>query len=201
MVRPIALTITRTDQTASLPACGDVVKKPKLDQHRMKCHSGFDCLDCQTTFNTASEYKGHTSCITEAQKYEKGLFKGPKTPVRVPHDSGEESCCTYCCNQYGQNNGDVPQRRGGFQSSRGFGHRGRSDVAGRRNWGQPRYEATGANDTPLGTPKMTPVTRSPDPPDPAAAAQPTTMPQATSSSASGNKRKTVIVDGETVSLS
>ncbi|KAF8800165.1 hypothetical protein BYT27DRAFT_7117898, partial [Phlegmacium glaucopus] len=59
--------------------CGDVVKKPKLDQHRSRCHGGFDCIDCSTTFNSPAEYKGHTSCISEAEKYQKGLYKGPKT--------------------------------------------------------------------------------------------------------------------------
>jgi cell growth-regulating nucleolar protein len=58
--------------------CGDVVKKPKLDQHRTQCHGGFDCIDCSTTFNSPAEYKGHTSCISEAEKYQKGLYKGPK---------------------------------------------------------------------------------------------------------------------------
>ena len=62
--------------------CGDVVKKPKLDQHRTRCHGGFDCIDCSTTFNSPAEYKGHTSCISEAEKYQKGLYKGPKT-VRI----------------------------------------------------------------------------------------------------------------------
>jgi hypothetical protein len=59
-------------------ACGDVVKKPKLDQHRGRCHAGFDCIDCHTTFNGPLEYKGHTQCISEAQKYQKSLYKGPK---------------------------------------------------------------------------------------------------------------------------
>ncbi|KAK7692388.1 hypothetical protein QCA50_004013 [Cerrena zonata] len=58
--------------------CSDVVKKPKLDQHRGKCNSTFTCIDCFTTFNGPSEYKGHTSCITEAEKYQKSLYKGPK---------------------------------------------------------------------------------------------------------------------------
>ena len=62
-----------------LAACGDVVKKPKLDTHRSRCHGGFDCIDCSTTFNTPAEYKGHTQCISEAEKYQKSLYKGPKT--------------------------------------------------------------------------------------------------------------------------
>ena len=65
-----------------LVACGDVVKKPKLDQHRSRCGSGFDCIDCSTTFNTPAEYKGHTQCISEAEKYQKSLYKGPKTVRR-----------------------------------------------------------------------------------------------------------------------
>ncbi|KAG1715772.1 hypothetical protein ID866_1396 [Astraeus odoratus] len=52
-------------------SCGDVVKKPKLDSHYGYCHSPFDCIDCSTTFHTPAEFKGHTSCITEAEKYQK----------------------------------------------------------------------------------------------------------------------------------
>lgn len=58
------------------------MKKPKLDQHRSRCHGGFDCIDCSTTFNTPAEYKSHTSCISEAEKYQKSLYKGPKTVRR-----------------------------------------------------------------------------------------------------------------------
>ncbi|KAI0339926.1 hypothetical protein BDW22DRAFT_1304421, partial [Trametopsis cervina] len=59
-------------------ACGDVVKKPKLDNHRSSCNAKFTCLDCATVFNGPAEYKSHTSCISEAEKYQKGLYKGPK---------------------------------------------------------------------------------------------------------------------------
>jgi hypothetical protein len=67
-----------TYYTTFLTDCGDVVKKPKLDQHRTRCHGGFDCIDCSTTFNSPAEYKGHTSCISEAEKYQKGLYKGSR---------------------------------------------------------------------------------------------------------------------------
>ncbi|KAI0675391.1 hypothetical protein C8Q78DRAFT_541367 [Trametes maxima] len=60
-------------------ACGDIVKKPKLDKHRMACHSSFTCIDCSTTFEGPTQYKGHTTCISEAEKYQKALYKGPKT--------------------------------------------------------------------------------------------------------------------------
>ncbi|KAG8864492.1 hypothetical protein FRB96_004995 [Tulasnella sp. 330] len=46
------------------------VKKPKLDSHR--CHCSFTCLDCSTTFFTPAEWKPHSTCITESQKYKKG---------------------------------------------------------------------------------------------------------------------------------
>ncbi|TDL21425.1 hypothetical protein BD410DRAFT_689794, partial [Rickenella mellea] len=59
-------------------ACTDVVKKPKLDNHYSKCHSSFTCVDCSTTFHGQKEYKGHQSCISEAEKYQKGLYKGKK---------------------------------------------------------------------------------------------------------------------------
>ncbi|KAL4073722.1 hypothetical protein J3A83DRAFT_4090767 [Scleroderma citrinum] len=58
--------------------CGDVVKKPKLDTHYARCHAPFDCIDCSTTFHAPAEFKGHTSCITEAEKYQKSLYKAHK---------------------------------------------------------------------------------------------------------------------------
>ncbi|KAM3584473.1 hypothetical protein VKS41_003286 [Umbelopsis sp. WA50703] len=57
--------------------CCDVVKKPKLDQHRQRCWATFTCIDCSTTFQN-QDYKSHTSCISEAEKYEKSVYKGPK---------------------------------------------------------------------------------------------------------------------------
>ncbi|WVQ70067.1 uncharacterized protein L199_008291 [Kwoniella botswanensis] len=59
-------------------ACADTVKKPKLDQHRNRCHASFTCLDCSTTFRNPGEYKSHTTCVSEAEKYQGALYKGPK---------------------------------------------------------------------------------------------------------------------------
>ncbi|WVW83072.1 hypothetical protein I302_105089 [Kwoniella bestiolae CBS 10118] len=58
--------------------CADTVKKPKLDQHRNRCHASFTCLDCSTTFRNPGEYKSHTTCVSEAEKYQGALYKGPK---------------------------------------------------------------------------------------------------------------------------
>ncbi|CAG8469276.1 2425_t:CDS:2 [Dentiscutata heterogama] len=58
--------------------CADIIKKPKLDQHRIKCPiTTFTCIDCSKTF-VGTSYKSHTSCISEAEKYQKGTFKPKK---------------------------------------------------------------------------------------------------------------------------
>ncbi|KAF9815589.1 hypothetical protein IEO21_04510 [Rhodonia placenta] len=42
------------------------------------CHASVTCLDCNTTFAGPAQFKAHTTCISEAEKYQKGLYKGPK---------------------------------------------------------------------------------------------------------------------------
>ncbi|KAH7925647.1 hypothetical protein BV22DRAFT_422645 [Leucogyrophana mollusca] len=139
-------------------ACGDVIKKPKLDQHHGRCGAGFDCIDCHTSFLTPASYKGHTQCISEAEKYQKALYKGPK----------------------------VNAIRGG----RGGGRGGGVYQAQRR---PIPNQATGANDTPLGTPsRMSPVTTPPIvSPPPAPASRPVTEgnPQSLQTPAPDEKRK------------
>ncbi|KIY73011.1 hypothetical protein CYLTODRAFT_337724, partial [Cylindrobasidium torrendii FP15055 ss-10] len=58
--------------------CGEVVKKPKLDAHWRRCYAPVDCLDCSKSFSTPAEFKSHTTCISEAEKYEKSVYKGPR---------------------------------------------------------------------------------------------------------------------------
>ncbi|EED18896.1 conserved hypothetical protein [Talaromyces stipitatus ATCC 10500] len=56
-------------------ACGDVLTKKKLDPHRGRCHgASFTCIDCMVHFQ-GNEYRSHTSCMTEAQKYQGALYK------------------------------------------------------------------------------------------------------------------------------
>ncbi|KAK2755559.1 hypothetical protein FQN54_006499 [Arachnomyces sp. PD_36] len=56
-------------------ACGDVFTKKKLDPHRNQCRgASFACLDCMTHFR-GTEYRSHTSCMTEAQKYQGSTYK------------------------------------------------------------------------------------------------------------------------------
>ncbi|KAG6919360.1 hypothetical protein DXG01_006909 [Tephrocybe rancida] len=163
-----------------LPVCSDVVKKPKLDQHRSRCHGGFDCIDCSTTFHTPADYKGHTQCISEAEKYQKSLYKGPKTVAPAPRNNYPPQP-------------PAPTPQWGSSGRGGFGGRGRG---GRGGWGQVRTSATGANDTPLGTPTP-PVGASPAPstPQPVAiqapvkAPQPAPVPEKAAPSTSGEKKK------------
>lgn len=62
----------------SCEVCNDTVIKKKLDGHKQRCRGAyFTCIDCSTTFN-GNDYRQHTSCISEAEKYEKALYKGNK---------------------------------------------------------------------------------------------------------------------------
>ncbi|KAJ1982721.1 hypothetical protein H4R34_001596 [Dimargaris verticillata] len=64
-------------------ACQETLKKPKLDQHRQRCRSAqFCCIDCSREFY-GTEYRQHTSCISEAEKYQKALYK-PKAKATGP---------------------------------------------------------------------------------------------------------------------
>ena len=72
----------------SFIACSDVVKKPKLDKHSMSCGAGYTCLDCSKYFGGPAEWKSHTSCVSEAEKYQKGLYKGPRGVRRtIPYNA------------------------------------------------------------------------------------------------------------------
>jgi len=59
--------------------CNDVIKKPKLDNHHQRCGASVSCVDCSVRFSGPKEWKSHTSCMTEAEKYQKSLYKGPKS--------------------------------------------------------------------------------------------------------------------------
>lgn len=66
----------------SCEVCNDTIIKKKLDQHTQRCYGAyFTCIDCSTTFE-GTEYRKHTSCITEDEKYQKSLYK--KKPVKKP---------------------------------------------------------------------------------------------------------------------
>ncbi|CBZ23887.1 conserved hypothetical protein [Leishmania mexicana MHOM/GT/2001/U1103] len=66
--------------------CQDVVKKPKVQSHANTCGSDtFTCVDCMQMFDLGT-VKGHTSCVTEEEKYQgkwkeklRNGNKGPKS--------------------------------------------------------------------------------------------------------------------------
>ena len=58
-------------------ACGETVKKNQVEKHyQTKCPACnvLCCLDCGKNFH-GDDYKDHTSCISEAEKYQGKLFK------------------------------------------------------------------------------------------------------------------------------
>ncbi|KAK3942191.1 hypothetical protein QBC46DRAFT_257040 [Diplogelasinospora grovesii] len=68
----------------SCEACGDVLTKKKLDPHRNRCRGcTFTCIDCMVHF-PGTEYRAHTSCMTEEQKYHGSLYKGNKKVKTTP---------------------------------------------------------------------------------------------------------------------
>lgn len=64
----------------SCEVCNDTVVKKKLEQHQQRCRGAyFSCIDCSVTFHN-NDHRQHTSCISEAEKYEKALYKGKNQP-------------------------------------------------------------------------------------------------------------------------
>lgn len=151
--RLVTITSITAAARLNLPAgCADVLTKPKLDKHRAMCNSSFDCIDCSKRFESPADYKGHTSCISEAEKYQKSLYNGG---VR------KHVVLLSTANAKSRKQAD-PERNNRNQRSRQQG--------GGRQWGNNRLQwqqrsankATGANDTPLGTPaRMSPVNDTP----------------------------------------
>ncbi len=64
--------------------CQETLKKPKLDAHAAACRGAvFSCIDCYRTF-AGTEYRAHTSCITETQKYVKPGVTKASSPASQP---------------------------------------------------------------------------------------------------------------------
>ncbi|KAK4686558.1 cell growth-regulating nucleolar protein, partial [Tremellales sp. Uapishka_1] len=145
--------------------CADTVKKPQLDKHRNRCWAPFTCLDCSTTFQN-QDYKNHTSCISEAEKYQGALYKGAKktaapvvvasAPIIAPEPTPVPATSTPApapaihpsrLNQLAAPSPSfAPSGRGGRGGGRGgFGGRGGGGGGGGAAGGYTRYSATGEN--------------------------------------------------------
>lgn len=57
--------------------CNETLKKNQVEKHVLKCKVCYAviCIDCNKVF-PENEYLKHNTCISEAEKYQKGLFKG-----------------------------------------------------------------------------------------------------------------------------
>jgi cell growth-regulating nucleolar protein len=56
--------------------CNESLKKNKVDAHAARCRNcwAVSCVDCSVVFK-GNDYAAHTSCMSEAQKYEGSLYK------------------------------------------------------------------------------------------------------------------------------
>ena len=68
-------------------ACNETLKKNQVEKHFFKCRtSRVTCIDCSVTFY-GNDFAAHTSCISEAEKYEKSLYKGGNKKKLNPQDA------------------------------------------------------------------------------------------------------------------
>lgn len=67
--------------------CNETLKKAQVAGHATKCRSchAVTCIDCSVTFY-GDDYDMHVTCVSEAEKYEKSLYKGKKAKIN-PQDA------------------------------------------------------------------------------------------------------------------
>ncbi|CAL9733357.1 hypothetical protein MOSE0_A03994 [Monosporozyma servazzii] len=65
--------------TFNCEVCNATVPKKGTEKHYFRCPNAYyTCIDCSTTFDDGYSYQKHTECISEDEKYQKGLYKGKK---------------------------------------------------------------------------------------------------------------------------
>eukprot|EP01032_Pedospumella_encystans_P000201 gene201-225_t len=67
--------------------CNETVKKNQVDKHASRCRSchAVTCVDCSVTFY-GNDYAEHITCVSEAEKYEKTLYKAKAVKLN-PQDA------------------------------------------------------------------------------------------------------------------
>jgi len=73
--------------------CNETFNKPKMAKHQMMCQSEYvSCIDCGKRFRW-DEWQSHTTCISEAQKYQGNLYqhKESNNKGKVKQDNWTES--------------------------------------------------------------------------------------------------------------
>ncbi|KAL9528425.1 hypothetical protein SMMN14_07451 [Sphaerulina musiva] len=73
----------------SCEGCGDVLTKKKLSTHYNRCWAPVTCLDCMTTFADGA-FQSHTSCVSEAQKYQGNLYRDKDNNKGNKSNKGEK---------------------------------------------------------------------------------------------------------------
>ena len=75
--------------------CNEPIKKPKVEQHTHVCRNAwaFSCMDCGVRFE-GPEYKAHTSCMSEAKRYEGKFYVEKEKKGERKQQSWMESVIT-----------------------------------------------------------------------------------------------------------
>ena len=68
--------------------CNESMKKNQVDKHASRCRSchAVTCVDCSVTFY-GNDYATHLVCVSEAEKYEKTLYKAKVVTKLNPQEA------------------------------------------------------------------------------------------------------------------
>jgi cell growth-regulating nucleolar protein len=68
--------------------CNESLKKNQVDKHASRCRSchAVTCVDCSVTFY-GNDYAAHLVCVSEAEKYEKTLYKAKAVTKLNPQET------------------------------------------------------------------------------------------------------------------
>ena len=85
--------------------CNESLKKNQVDKHAARCRNcaAVTCVDCQVTF-WGNDYAAHTSCISEAEKYEGGLYKAKAKAAKMTPQEAWQAVVDEACERAGSNN-------------------------------------------------------------------------------------------------
>mmetsp|Transcript_512 Transcript_512/g.1443 ORF Transcript_512/g.1443 Transcript_512/m.1443 type:complete len:297 (-) Transcript_512:817-1707(-) len=78
--------------------CNETLKKNQVDSHAYRCRQceSVSCVDCYVSFY-GDDYRAHTTCITEAQKYEGKAANDRRSTKRSPQQEWMDTV-HYCAN-------------------------------------------------------------------------------------------------------
>lgn len=67
--------------------CNETLKKNKVEVHASRCRAfwAVSCVDCNELFK-GNSYTAHTSCVSEAQKYEGALYRDKSKKKQSPQE-------------------------------------------------------------------------------------------------------------------